>query len=79
MNMKIVVVLLVILLSGCASSDARSLLDRIEFDDDEWGCARVQGQIKTSPLPIGGASAQITVVKKKGNPNADSDENSPDC
>ena len=76
---KIFSVSIIFLLSGCASDGGKSLLDRIEFDDDEYGCARVQGQVKMSGNPFAGADAQLLVVKKKDNPNPESDSPAPDC
>ena len=59
----IMLVLIVFLMTGCATD--RSLLDRVEFDEDECGCARVQGQAKMSGNPFAGADAQVLVQKIK--------------
>lgn len=52
--------------SGCAGQDAKSLLDRIEFDPDEVGCARIQGSADIGGFAgVGSTSAAVTVVKRK--------------
>ncbi len=59
------VLMLVLLLTGCAS-DGRDVLDRIEFDGDEVGCAEIRGVIDLNPLPLVTANASILVKKQKG-------------
>lgn len=75
---KYIVLVVTLLLGGCAS-DGKSLLDRIEFDEDEWGCARVQGSADVGGTPWASSQAQILVIKKKDNPNPESDATAPDC
>lgn len=62
----VISVAFLVLMTGCASNDARSLLDRIEFDDDEVGCARMQGNADLGGfLGVGSTSASLTVIKRK--------------
>ena len=69
--MAILLFILIGLLQGCASGGQKSILDRIEFDDDEYGCARIQGQVNMSVNPFAGADAQVLVIKQKDNPDPD--------
>ena len=63
-------------LVGCAGQqqeeNARSLFDRIEFDDDEVGCFRVAGTLDVGGNPFTSTNVAVTLVKKKG-------DEAPDC
>lgn len=70
----IAAVVLTLMLGGCATQDeeARSLLDRLEFDEDETGCIRLDGTIDLNPLPLFKTNANLTLKKQKG-------DNPPEC
>ena len=55
-------------LSSCATQgeDARSLLDRIEFGEDEIGCVDIRGEISLNPSVIFSKKATIILKKSKG-------------
>ena len=60
--------LMVLLLSGCASNPdgAKSLLETLEFGEDETGCFRVTGTVDLSASVFASSSVAISLVKKKG-------------
>ena len=70
--------LAVFLLAGCANNSEKSVLDRIEFGEDEYGCARVTGMIDTSASVFASANASVTVLKKKRDPENPEDD-PPEC
>lgn len=55
-------------LTSCASSDenARSLLDRLEWDEDEVGCMELRGTVDLNPLPLFATNVSLIVKKQKG-------------
>jgi hypothetical protein len=57
-------------LQACATNE-RSLLDRIEFDDDEIGCAEIRGVVDVNPIPLITSNASIVVKKIKKGPIGD--------
>lgn len=63
--MRALLVIATILATGCASMDDRSILDRVEFDDDEVGCARITGNVSVNPSVFGSTDATLTVIKRK--------------
>jgi type IV pilus biogenesis protein CpaD/CtpE len=73
MKKTILTVIALAALSGCASQDqkARSLLDRLEFGEDEIGCFRLNGSIDLNPMPVFTSNVNLSLVKKKGE--------APDC
>jgi hypothetical protein len=56
--------------SGDSLEQARTLLDRVEFDDDEYGSFEVEGTIDLNPLPFFGANVHIKLEKFKDKPIA---------
>lgn len=60
--------------SGCASNnpDARTLLDRIEFGEDETGCFRVTGTLDVGGNPFTSTNVAVSLIKRKG-------DDPPDC
>ena len=67
---------LAISLAGCANNGEKSVLERIEFGDDEYGCARIAGTFDTSASVFASANATVTVIKKKDHPDGGE---TPDC
>ena len=67
---------LVAMLCSCASvspdAQAKSLLDRLEFAEDEVGCFRLSGQIDLNPIPFMTSNVTMDLRKSKG-------DNAPDC
>ncbi len=59
-------------LAACSTNGDRSALDRIEFDDGEYGCARITGQVDLDPGLIGSSTATVVVVKVKPAPEGQS-------
>lgn len=54
----------------------RSVLDRVEFDEDEYGCVDLRGQIDLNPAPMFTSNANIVLKKTKVGPNG---EIPPEC
>ncbi len=69
-------IVLAAVLCSCASvspdAQAKSLLDRLEFEDDEIGCFRLSGQIDLNPIPFMTSNVTMDLRKSKG-------DNAPDC
>ena len=60
-------------LMGCAGNpDKKSLLETIEFEDGEIGCARITGQLDIGGNPFTSTNVSVTIVKK-------TDATAPDC
>ena len=63
-------------LCSCASvspdAQAKSLLDRLEFAEDEVGCFRLSGQIDLNPIPFMTSNVTMDLRKSKG-------DNAPVC
>lgn len=72
--MKTFILISVLLLSGCATPDqnARSILDRLEFDEDEIGCVDLRATIDLNPIPLITTNASLILKKSKG-------EDAPEC
>ena len=74
--MKPFLLLAVLLFTGCSTlspeSQARSLLDRLEFEEGETGCFRLSGQIDLNPIPFMTSSVTLSLRKTKG-------DDAPDC
>jgi hypothetical protein len=61
-------------LASCSSSNmagmgeaaqARSFLDRLEFEEGETGCFDLRGQIDLNPLPLFSSNVTLTLKKIK--------------
>ena len=64
--MKILLSILLLALSGCASSDSqRTLLDRLEFGPDECGSFEASGTVDTSSTPFVNANVHVNLNKEK--------------
>jgi hypothetical protein len=59
-------VMILFTLTGCASDPARlqALLDKLEFDDDEGGCVRLETNVGLMAV-FGSGGTQITYKKSK--------------
>lgn len=73
---RLFIVMALLLLTNCAAispdAQARSLLDRLEFEEDETGCFRLTGQIDLNPIPFMTSNVTMDLRKSKG-------EDAPDC
>lgn len=67
-------IILVSLLTSCATPDqnARTLLDRLEFEGDEIGCVDLRATIDLNPIPMITSNASLILKKSKGT-------NPPEC
>jgi hypothetical protein len=74
--MRLLLLLPFFLLIGCSAitpeAQARTLLDRLEFGEDETGCFRLSGQVDLNPIPFMSSTVNLDLRKSKG-------ENAPDC
>lgn len=72
-----IAVLLAVTLTGCATDPARlqALLDRLEFEDDEGGCVRLETNIGLMAGLIGGGDTKMIYKKSKPTPT----NPAPDC
>ena len=74
--LKAILLITLLALTSCASQNpdvqARTLLDRLEFGDDEEGCFRLSGQLDLNPIPFMTSNVNLNLVKKKG-------DTAPDC
>jgi hypothetical protein len=73
--MRNITLVSLLFLASCTSSgsdNAKSLLDRLEFDEDETGCVRIQSDLKLGGNPFVGNDTSLVYHKSKG-------ENSPQC
>jgi hypothetical protein len=62
-----------VFLMGCASNpDAKSVLETLEFGEDEIGCFRFTGMVDVGGNPFTSSNVNISLVKQKG-------DNAPDC
>lgn len=60
---------LLFLLTSCGASSVASLekaLDRLDFDDDEQGCLRLEATFDLNPIPLVTSNAEIMYKKQKG-------------
>jgi len=60
-------ILLITLCSGCTTPEqnARTLLDRLEFGEGEYGSFELEGQIDLNPLPFFSSSVHVKLEKIK--------------
>lgn len=80
------IMMLCLLLAGCQSMQQvdengipmaqRTLLDRIEFDEDESGCVEIVGEIDLNTSIFFSSTAHITLKKVK---RAEGQETVPEC
>lgn len=64
----VVVAVGIAMASGCASQpgdEARSLFDRLEFDDDECGQFVLVGDVDLNPIPLIGSKVHMSLEKTK--------------
>jgi len=66
--MKIISLLTLLILTSCASTqdNAQSLLDRLEFGDDEQGCVTLEGNFDINPIPLITTNVRLVYKKVKG-------------
>lgn len=69
---RLLLIVSILLLAGCASGDGASLFDRLEFKPGQEGCIRVTGQVATGSNPFVSSNVSVSLVKKQG-------DNVPDC
>lgn len=64
------VLALVLLLNACATptQNARSLLDRLEFDADEYGTFELEGTVDLNPIPLFTTNVHMKLSKVKDKP-----------
>lgn len=72
--MKIVIILTAFILTGCATPEqnARTMLDRLEFDEGEVGCVELRATVDLNPIPMITSNASLILKKSKG-------ANAPEC
>ena len=57
----------ILVLAGCSNNpSSKSLLETIEFGEDETGCARIQGSLDVSTGMFVSSTVAVTIIKKKG-------------
>lgn len=68
--LAIVLMLSILGMTGCASpqDNARTLLDRVEFEADEYGSFEVEGNIDLSSVPFISATVHVRLEKFKDKP-----------
>jgi len=61
----------ILLVSGCATPEqnARSMMDRMEFDENEYGTFELEGTIDLNSLPFVQANVHVKLEKIKPEPN----------
>lgn len=60
--------------TGCATdptTQARTLLDRLEFDEDEYGSFELEGTVDLNPLPVFSTNVHMKLEKHKDKPAAE--------
>lgn len=59
-----------LLLTGCATptENARSLLDRLEFEEGEYGTFELEGSIDLNPIPLFSTTVHMKLEKIKPQP-----------
>jgi len=69
--MKLIALLTLLLFTSCASTqdNAQSLLDRLEFGDDEQGCVTLEGNFDINPIPLITTNVRLVYKKVKGDSN----------
>jgi hypothetical protein len=72
--MRMLLIVSLMLLSGCASNTDRiqAIFDALEFEENQEGCVRVQGNLALGGNPIAQSAVNVNVVKTQG-------ENAPPC
>ena len=64
--MRLILALSLIFLTACSGNSVRSPLDRVEFDDDEAGCAEIEGTMNVGGyFGVGSTQASFKVLKYK--------------
>ncbi len=60
-----------LILTGCATptDQARSLLDRLEFDEGEYGTFELEGNVDLNPLPLFSTNIHMKLEKTKPAPS----------
>lgn len=66
----LVLVATALMLNGCASptDEARSILDRLEFEKDEYGSFELEGTLDLNPLPMFNTNVHMKLEKVKDKP-----------
>lgn len=60
---------ILLFLTSCGASSVASmekLLDRLEFEDDEQGCVRLEATLDLNPIPLVNSTAKVMYKKQKG-------------
>jgi hypothetical protein len=71
--MKYVIITTLIFLAGCASNpDAKTLIETLEFGEDEIGCFSINGTVAVGGNPFASSNVVVSLVKQKG-------DGAPDC
>lgn len=70
MNLRILLFVCLLGLPGCATmnseTNAKSLLETLEFGPEEEGCFRLSGVIDLNPFPFWTSNVNLLLVKTKG-------------
>ncbi len=71
--MKIAICMVALMLVGCQTpqQNARSLMDRLEFDESEYGTFELEGNLDLNPIPFMTSNIHLKLEKVKPQPNAD--------
>lgn len=66
----IVLLAAVLWLTGCSTpvDGARTLLDRLEFDEGEYGIFEMEGTVDLNPLPMFSTNVHLRLEKIKDKP-----------
>ena len=65
--MKLMLIaILALLITACASNPASDFFDRLEFEEGQTGCIRVTGQVNVGSNPFAGGGLNVSLVKKQG-------------
>jgi len=65
------VLLTACLLGGNEEDGAQSLVDRLEFNDDEYGCVTISGDVDLGSMPFFSSKASVLYKKQKLRTGAD--------
>jgi len=75
MNMRaslltLICIAVLFVVTGCATPEqnARSLLDRLEFEGDEYGSFKLTGDLDLNPLPFFTTNVHMDLEKIKDKP-----------
>ena len=71
----IMILIALVLMTGCTSTatDARSLLDRLEFEEDEYGSFELEGTVDLNPIPMMTTNVHMKLEKHKDKPSGATD------